>query len=864
MTFMDRDAKWVWLDYITPWTQEDLYRPQRIVGLLPSEKNRWGLFRRTFTLPDDCDVSGATIQVSVDSRYKLHVNGAFMGRGIFRCNRYNWYYDEYDISSALRPGKNVVAIVATYFGEHMSWYEQFPHGGISRALLGKGFLAFSVHVPSSGTVLRSDATVRGFIASAWDQAAPRINVGLPFMEVLDGRKLPDGWFETGFDDSGTEWSHAREVPVNDMWPNMVKRDIPPLAERFEPAVKVINAGLVDPFFDDEAIEESKTSGDEPVDGYMQLAQSPIVSPLPGLVGDIHGGKDIVIELQAAPVAIVVDMGREVTGFVRFEVEAPAGTVIDYAWSENLAEQRQGAVPFLRGFKEKYGGRYICKDGYNAFEAFHWFGFRYMQFNFSGTPGKVAFKELGVNIYNYPFELAGSFSCSDVRLDKLYDACALTLRNCAHDGYEDCPSREQRQWIGDAYVEIMSNHVLFGDVALERKLIRQAGQSQRGDGLVEMCCPGDHEIHGLLIPDYTLYWISIVYQHHWFTGDTSIIIEQLPAMLKAAWWFLGQINPATGLLEDMPYWTFIDWSANDKWGSCCVINAQLYGVLSQLISMIKIAGWDRAAEGLEKIANGIKDGINEYLWDKGRGAYIDAVVVSPSGKVDKRSKKVSFHANALAILHDICPPERVNAIIENVFARPYGELFVQNRNPIWTTKTAPVLDESRHVIVAEPFFMHHVNQALAKAGRHDLMMRFIRDGWVAMLDHGATTVWETWGNGGSHCHAWSTTPAYDLATHVLGVRLASPGGSSITIEPHPAGLTWAEGTVPVKKGTIHVRWEITGDLATDFHLAVDITAPAGIEVTVKPPAFPGASSSLIKESMLESGTRRHEFRYVHPA
>nr|MDO8118269.1 hypothetical protein [Candidatus Sigynarchaeota archaeon] len=134
---MDREARWIWLDYITPWTQEDLFTPQRIVGLLPSEKNRWGLFRRTFMLPDDCDVSGATISITVDSRYKLFVNGAYVGRGIYRCNRFNWYYDEYDISSMLRPGKNVIAILATYFGEHMSWYEKFMHGGVSRVSLGK-------------------------------------------------------------------------------------------------------------------------------------------------------------------------------------------------------------------------------------------------------------------------------------------------------------------------------------------------------------------------------------------------------------------------------------------------------------------------------------------------------------------------------------------------------------------------------------------------------------------------------------------------------------------------------------------------------------------------------------------------------
>ena len=53
-----------------------------------------------------------------------------------------------------------------------------------------------------------------------------------------------------------------------------------------------------------------------------------------------------------------------------------------------------------------------------------------------------------------------------------------MQLCMHDGYEDCPSREQRQWVGDAYVEALVNFAAFGDTAPRAKrLVRQA-QSQR--------------------------------------------------------------------------------------------------------------------------------------------------------------------------------------------------------------------------------------------------------------------------------------------------------------------------------------------------------------------------------------------------
>ena len=106
-------------------------------------------------------------------------------------------------------------------------------------------------------------------------------------------------------------------------------------------------------------------------------------------------------------------------------------------------------------------------------------------------------------------------------------------------------------------------------------------------------------------------------------------------------------------------------------------------------------------------------------------------------------------------------------------------------------------------MAEPFFMHHVNQMFAKVNHHDLIIRFINDGWLKMIELGATNIWEHWGDKGSLCHAWSSTPAYDLVTHCLGIKIVSSGGKKISIEPHLMDLTHASGTVPTEEGLIKV-------------------------------------------------------------
>ena len=75
------------------------------------------------------------------------------------------------------------------------------------------------------------------------------------------------------------------------------------------------------------------------------------------------------------------------------------------------------------------------------------------------------------------------------------------------------------------------------------------------------------------------------------------------------------NPITGLITDLPYWIFIDWSANDKWGANCAVNAQFYRVLHQVIELATAIGWEITLQGLSEKAEIICSGINQYLWNE---------------------------------------------------------------------------------------------------------------------------------------------------------------------------------------------------------------------------------------------------------
>jgi hypothetical protein len=101
--------------------------------------------------------------------------------------------------------------------------------------------------------------------------------------------------------------------------------------------------------------------------------------------------------------------------------------------------------------------------------------------------------------------------------------------------------------------------------------------------------------------------------------------------------------------------------------------------------------------------------------------------------------------------------------------------------------------------------------------------------------GLETFCETWSWSSAHGD-WNTryrslaqngagSPAWYLATEVLGVKPTGPGFAEFEIRPQPGGLEWAEGVVPSPKGDIPVRWEKRGEKYT-----LEVTVPKGTKAT----------------------------------
>ena len=72
-------------------------------------------FRKNFELTQK--PNSFVINVTGDNRYRIFVNGNYIGAGPARGDLMHWNFETFDIASHLQPGKNTIAAVVWNFGK---------------------------------------------------------------------------------------------------------------------------------------------------------------------------------------------------------------------------------------------------------------------------------------------------------------------------------------------------------------------------------------------------------------------------------------------------------------------------------------------------------------------------------------------------------------------------------------------------------------------------------------------------------------------------------------------------------------------------------------------------------------------------
>jgi len=643
-------------------------------------------FRKEVVL--DRSTEGCRLFISADTRYRLTVNGVYVGRGTPQSQPYHQYYDEHDLSTHLREGTNCIGVTVCYVGNMPD-----TRGGLIAEL-----------VDADGTPLAAtDTDWKTTRATAWraDTHMYGGNMVTPYQEFYDVRKAIEGWDLPGFDDD--RWDDAVVIPGRHgprpgyamPWMLLIPRDIPHMVE-----TDVYPARL-------DTVEESVQITNRDRERDLSICLSVHGTPLKyarvdegenllspegvTIVQSSTNHMDHVFDGIYDP-SIVLDFGRVVTAFIEIDIEGSEGDVVDMGYVERLVDGR-----FNNALECQLADRVTLREGRQTYRPFTWKGFRYAKLRFWSCTKPVRIHSVKAVETTYPFEERGKFESSDERFNRVWEISRATLKLCSTEQLMDTPWREQGQWLGDvAAVTVGGVYACYGDPRLPAKFFRQAGANQFPSGLVSnitnRCAVGWPNC----IPDYSLEYVLGLWHHYLYTGEERWIHRYFPHVLKVMDAFLDQ-RDEHGLVNDMPCWLLIDWAHSDRRGECAALNALFYGALEAMAKMAAVRGDGYAATVAIDARRAIAASFVPRLFDPERGCFADANV---DGEL---SDMTSEHANATAILFGLCDDELAANIIR----------------VLYDDRTTPYTE-------AQPFFTTFVLQALDRAGRFDLALQIVED------------------------------------------------------------------------------------------------------------------------------------------
>ncbi|MBI4890628.1 MAG: family 78 glycoside hydrolase catalytic domain [Acidobacteria bacterium] len=537
---------------------------------------------------------------------------------------------------------------------------------------------------------------------------------------------------------------------------------------------------------------------------------------------------------------VIDMGRNITGWAEVQLPPiPKGAVVklEYSDSIELDQPAPGATgPPRRGNQAAFPYTFNQRDevvgngsAVTFRSRFNYHGFRYVRV----TGVERAPEAVGAKAYliRTAYERAGEFTSSSELLNRIYQLVTRTYEALTLGGYVvDCPTRERLGYGGDAGTSFETGMYNFATGGLYSRWLANWRDSQASSGSLPHTAP-NYQDQGGGGPMWGGFVVTLPWQMYLQYGDKGVLETNYPMMRK----WLGYLEAETrdGILVDhtthamrMQQWNFLgDWltpkgSLRGSVPPVQLINTTHYLYQLQLAGRIaKVLGKDADAAAFDQRATSVAQAIHQKFYKAADGIYTNGDTVQ----------------QAFPLLTGV-PPQGLRAGL------------LKNLEETILVKNGGHFDTGMH---GTYFLMKY----LLEADRDYLIytMTSQRDypGWGYMLDHGATTSWESW-TGQSHIHDTLISIGAWFTQGLAGIRSdgVTPGFRHFVVKPAVVGgLTFVKGKYRSIHGDIASEWRVENG-----RCKLSVTVPAGTSATV---VVPGNGSVKTKAKPAAGGARSYE-------
>ncbi|MFA6173634.1 MAG: family 78 glycoside hydrolase catalytic domain [Kiritimatiellales bacterium] len=521
---------------------------------------------------------------------------------------------------------------------------------------------------------------------------------------------------------------------------------------------------------------------------------------------------------------IFDLGRNIAGWARIKVNAPAGTQLTLKFAEILMPDGKSldhatTGVFATGFEQT--DVYVCKGGGAETwqPRFTYHGFRYVEV--AGLPSKPDDDFLEGVLVRSDVPVRGSFQCPDDVLNRIYRTSLWTIEDNLHSTAEDCPHREKCGWLGDAHA--MGETAIFNfDMAqFWTKFVDDIETTSGRGGTTywkRKAAPGipcniavGRRLCLEARPDWGAAYVLLPWYLYTYYGDTAVFTRHYDHLKR---WieYVRDLRDESGTV---PY-GYGDWCppGGNETMECpppLTSTAFFYGTLRIMENFAGQLGKTADAGNFSKLADEVKASFNKKFFDEKTGGY------------------GSQTADAVALRFELSPDglqkSVAKSLADGVVVEHEGHAFVgiHGGRPLYTQLCDNGYD----------------------AAAFSAMTNKTWPGYAYMLAQDFTT-WPERSDellpgeriaGRSLNHPMQSGFAAWFHESIGGIRPAAPGFKRIELKPHGyAQLEWAEAEHDSLYGPIKSKWRNTGG---NFEWQISI--PPNTTATVWLPAD-GAGSA----------------------
>ena len=696
------------------------------------------------------------VHVTADNRYRLFVNGTAVCSGPARGDLYNWYFETIDIAPYLKKGNNTIAALVWNMGVYA------PVAQISNqtafVLQGNGDAEKIINTGERWKVYHN----KSYTPCSTDNGA-RLHSYMVIGpgDQVDAAKYPWGWEQTGFNDSA--WQVAKKIdnPIavgygtDNLW-TLQPRNIPLMRESKQRISFVRRATGID------------------VSNEFLSGNNPLLIP------------------ANKTVSILLDQSFNTVAYPELVVSRGKGASVKLTYAEALftKERQKGNRNEING-KNIIGNFDVFMPDGGSKRLFRplWFRtYRYLQLDITTGDQPLVINDLYGTTTGYPFEVKALFSCNDSSLQQIWDIGWRTAQLCAGETYFDCPYYEQLQYEGDTRIQSLISLYVTGDDRLMRKAILDFYHSRVPEGLTQGRYPSNRL---QVIPPFSLYWVSMIYDYWMHRKDATFVSDFLIPITGVLDWYEKSIDRNKKMLGPMKWWNFVDWNhafpngtpdgATD--GNSSVLTLQYALTLQQAAAIFSFFGKTNEAAHYRQLAANISAATYRQCFDVKKGLMANTPI----------KNTFSQHAGIMAVLTGAVSKTEMKMVMQKVL------------NDTTLSK-------------ATFYYRFYLNRALKKAGMADMYYSQLKP-WRDMINMGLTTFAENPDPTRSDCHAWSSSPNYDFFATICGIVPASPGFSSVRIEPAMGELKQVTGMMPHPDGNISVMLQRKGENGIEARISL---------------------------------------------